>query len=179
MKPEFTIREKVLMCILAVLVVFCIYYFAFLMPVTEQMTNCVNANYEVEDQILLADAKVAKMKQMEAELNAILNGEAGEVKELPEYDNSQNVMNSLSIILASADSYNISFSNVSTEESTVRRNVVLEYDCSDYATAKSILTAIHDGPYRCLLKDFYLSKSGKNENDSYHIVVDITYFEYQ
>ncbi|MBQ8627521.1 MAG: hypothetical protein IJ419_15360 [Agathobacter sp.] len=179
MKPEFTLREKVLMCILAVLVIFCIYYFAFLVPATEQMNDYVNSNYEVEDQIIFAEAKAAKMKQMEAELKAILNGEAGDVKELPEYDNSQNVMNSLSVILMSADQYNISFSNVSEEESTIRRNVVLEYDCSDYDTAKSILTAIHDGPYRCLLKDFHLSKSGKDENEGYHIVVDITYFEYK
>ena len=179
MKPEFTLREKVLMCILAVLVIFCIYYFAFLVPATEQMNDYVNSNYEVEDQIIFAEAKAAKMKQMEAELKAILNGEAGDVKELPEYDNSQNVMNSLSVILMSADQYNISFSNVLEEESTIRRNVVLEYDCSDYDTAKSILTAIHDGPYRCLLKDFYLSKSGKEENEGYHIIVDITYFEYK
>ena len=179
MKPEFTLREKVLMCILAVLVVFCIYYFAFLVPATEQMTNYVNSNYEVEDQIIFAEAKVAKMKQMETELKAILSGEITDVKELPAYDNSQNVMNSLSVILKSADQYNISFSNVIEEESTIRRNVVLEYDCSDYSTAKHILTQIHDGPYRCLLKDFYLSNTGDDKKDGYHIIVDITYFEYK
>ena len=174
MKVNFTVREKVLMTILGVLIVFCIYYFVFLIPATEQMNTYVEENYAVEDQIIMAEAKVAKMKQMEAELEKILSGEEKDVIALPEYDNNQNVMNSLYLILSKTNQYNVNFSGVTEEENTVRRNVVLEYECSDYATAKEVLMQIHDGPYRCLLKDFYLSAE-----EDYHIVVDITYFEYK
>lgn len=179
MKPDFTLREKVLMGILAVLLVFCAYYFLFLMPTQERMTGYINDNYMVEDQILLAELQATKMQQMEAELKEILSGEHGEVKELPAYDNSQNVMNSLSVILASANQYNISFANVVEEENTVRRNIILEYDCSDYDMAKSILTQIHEGPYRCLFRDLRLSGTGDTQDEGYHVVVDITYFEYK
>lgn len=175
MKIELTLREKVLMGILVVLLVFCAYYFLFLLPVNEQINNYTNSNYEVEDQIILADAKVSLMKQMEKELEAIYAGEKGEVKELPAYDNGNNVMNSLSTILKDADNYSISFSNVTAEESIVRRNIVLEYSCGSYEAAKSILTQISEGDYRCLIQDLRL---GQTSEGGYRITVDVTYFEH-
>lgn len=175
MKMNFTVREKVLMAILGVLIVFCVYYFVFLIPVTQQMNAYVEENYAVEDQIIFAEAKVAKMKQMEAELAKILSSDSEDIVALPEYDNNQNVMNSLYMILSKTNQYNVNFADVTEEEHTVRRNVVLEYECSDYETAKEVLKQIHDGAYRCLLKDFYLSA----EEEGYRIVIDITYFEYK
>lgn len=179
MKPEFTIREKVLMVILAVMLVFCGYYFLFLTPMTASMKDYTERTYEVQEQITIAKAKEQKLNQMKKELEVILSGQMGEVKELPLYDNSHNVMNELALILADASSYNVSFSDVETNEHTVRRQIGLDYDAVDYDTAKMILTKIRDGQYRCLLKDVYLTSNSKDGEGGYHVVVDITYYEYQ
>ena len=64
MKPNFTVREKVLLAILGVLILFCAYYYVFLIPVTKQLNQYTEATYMTEDQILLAEAKVAKMKMI-------------------------------------------------------------------------------------------------------------------
>lgn len=179
MKAEMTVREKVMLGILGVLVLFCVYYFVFLVPTNEKIETYKSDTLLLEDQILMADAKVAKMEQMQAELDEIMAGNANGLKELPAYDNSNNVMAALSTILEKSNQYNISFSNVVIEDNTVRRNISLNYTCDSYNNAKSILNEIYEGDYRCILKDLYLTSSSSEESESYNVSVDITYFEYQ
>lgn len=175
MKKQLTTREKVLMCVLAVLLVICAYYYAFYTPVLQKVAYYKDEIVYLEEQNITLDAQVNKMNQMKDELDKIQSGEMGSVKELPAFDNSQNVMNSLSFILKSANHYNVSFASVEEEDSTVRRNIHLSYDCSNYESAKSILTQIYESEYRSLIMDVHLSNGG----DSYHVTVDITYFEYK
>ena len=122
--------------------------------------------------------QVAKMKQMEGELDQILSGDQRGLKELPAFDNSYNVMNSLSDILERSVQYNISFAGVDTEDSTVRRNITLNYDCKSYDDAKTILRNIYEGEYRCIFTDLFITCNEKDDAQSYHVSVDITYFEY-
>ena len=175
MKKQLTTREKVLMCILAVLMVVCVYNLAFYNPTIQEIALLQNESVALDEQIALMDTQVAKMNQMKAELDAIAAGQMGDVKEIPAYDNSANVMNSLSAILKGADQYSVNFSSVEEEDSTVRRNINLSYSCKDYDVAKKILTQIYSGEYRCLLKDIHLSDSG----DGYSVTVELTYFEYK
>ena len=176
---KLTVREKMLMGILGVLVLFCIYYMGFFVPVSDRIEASNNENLALEEQIVLADAKVDQMKQMESELEAILSGEMGEVKELPAYDNGYNVMNELSNILSVTNQYNISFSGAVLEGGIARRNLSLDYQCDRYQSAKEVLTKIYESDYRCMFKDLYLNRSGNMGMEQYHVAVDITYFEYQ
>lgn len=175
-----TVREKVLMGIFGVLVLFCVYYFLFLIPVTNKIDACVNESLSIEDQLIVYDAMAEKKRMMEAELEAIFSGEKGNVKELPAYDNSQNVMHQLSFILADAEQYNISFSSVEEEDSTVRRSVDISFTCDSYEKVKHILTYIHDGEYRCVLKDLILGVNEYGQDDTaYNVVADFVFFEYK
>jgi len=174
MKKQLTTREKILMLVLVILMVVCAYYYAFYVPTTQQVASLVSQAATIDEQILLVDAQVARMNEMKAELDAIAAGEMGNVKELPAYDNSGNVMHSLSAILQNAMQYNVNFSSVEEEESTVRRHISLSYDCSSYETAKSILTQIYESDYRSLIKDVSITV-----NEGYHVVVDLTYYEYK
>ena len=175
---KMTVREKVLMGILGVLVLFCVYYFVFLVPVTEKIDACVNESLSIEEQLVIYDATAEKKKMMESELEAIFNGEKGDVKELPEYDNSQNVMNQLSYILADAEKYEISFSSVEEEDSTVRRGVTLNFTCKTYELAKRILSSVSKSDYRCILKDLYINTNENNGETSYNVIADVVFFEY-
>ena len=175
MKKQLTLREKILMCILAVLLVVCAYYYAFYMPVLQKIIDNKAEIAFLDEQNQILDAQVEKMNQMQRELDEIISGETGSVKELPAYDNSQNVMHSLSSILENANQYNVSFSSVEIEESTVRRHINLSYDCNDYASAKEILEQIYESEYRSLIKDVHLSGG----EESYYVTVQITYFEYK
>lgn len=175
---KMTVREKVLMGILGVLVLFCVYYFVFLVPVTEKIDACVSESLTIEEQLVIYDATAEKKKMMEGELEAIFSGEKGDVKELPAYDNSQNVMHELSYILSDANSYDISFSSVEEEDNTVRREVTLNFTCKSYELAKRMLTYIQDSDYRCILKDLYINTQDNMDTVEYHVIVDVVYFEY-
>ena len=50
---KMTVREKVLMGILGVLVLFCVYYFVFLIPMNEQLDACINENLTIEEQLVV------------------------------------------------------------------------------------------------------------------------------
>lgn len=174
MMKKFTPRERVLLVVLGLLIVFCVYYFLFYTPVTSSISGFDQESAALDAQIAEADAKVTRMNQMKAELEQIVASE-GELKELPAYDNRSNVMNSLSTILADALQYNVSFSTVDEEDSTVRRNISISYTCSDLSTAKTILKNINDGEYPCLIKNCSISDSG----NACSVSVELTYFEYK
>lgn len=168
-------REMGLVGILAVLVVILIYNYAFLTPTKSKIAAYEQEILAIDDQIIVAEAKVLKMGKMEDELAKIKSGEVKALKELPAYDNSRNVMNSLSTILDNASQYNVSFAGVSEADGIVRREISLNYACGSYDAAKSILTQIYEGPYRCLLKDVHISQS----SGVWSVVAQITYFEYK
>lgn len=178
MKVGFTEREKMLLALLIVLGVFCIYYFVFYVPMGDATQNAIAQNADVEDQIVLADAKVLHLKKMTAELEAMLGGNEDDAKKLPTYDNSKNVMAQLHLILGAAEEYSIDFAEVTAEEKTVRRDVNIRYSCLDYENAKFILKRIHDSQFRCMLKDVTLSRPDAAAGERYDISVKVTYYEY-
>lgn len=173
MKRGMSIREKVLLCILAVMAMVLVYYYAFYLPVQEETAQYEEEYILVDDNIILADAKAIKLKQMKAELEAIKGGETEVTKELPAYDNRQNLMMHLANILVKSQNYNITFGNVAVDGGTVSRSISLDYTCDSYATAKAILLEIYNGAYPCTFTNLYLTNNGNS------ISVDIIYYEYQ
>lgn len=175
MKKGLSAREKILLLILILMAIFAGYYYAFYLPAQEKITFYEEEAILVDDQIIIAEAKTAKMGMMVKELKAIKEGDMTNIKELPPYDNSRNVMNSLSMILANATQYDVSFSGVSEEDGIVRRDISLNYNCNSYESAKSILSQIYNGDYRCLIKDLHITQS----SGVWNVNVQITYFEYK
>ena len=175
MKKGLSAREKVLLLILILMAVFAGYYYAFYLPAQEKIAFYKEEALMIDDQLIIAEAKEMKLNMMKKELAEIMSGDAQNVKPRPEYDNSRNVMNSLSLILAKADLYDLKFESVSEQDGIVRREVSLVYSCSSYANVKSILSEIYNGDYRCMIKDLYITQT----DDAWRVNVDITYFEYK
>lgn len=173
MKKGMSIREKVLLCILAILAMIMVYYYAFYIPTQDEIAQYKEEYTLVDDSIILADAKAIKLSQMKAELEAIKGGETEVTKELPAYDNRQNLMVQLSNILAKSQNYNITFGAVSADGKTMTRSISLDYSCESYEAAKAILMEIYNGEYPCTFHNLYLTNGGSS------ISVDIIYFEYQ
>ncbi len=175
MKKGLSAREKILLLILILMGIFAGYYYAFYIPSQEKITFYEEEAILIDDQIIVAEAKTAKMAMMNKELAEIKSGDMSNIKELPAYDNSRNVMNSLSLILANATQYDVSFSGVTEDDGIVRRDITLNYSCNSYDSAKSILSRIYNGDYRCLIKDLHITQS----SGTWSVNVQITYFEYK
>ena len=175
MKKGLTNREQVLLLILILVGLIAVYNYAFYIPTQAKISTYKQDALTIDDEILVAEVKAAKLNMMEKELEEIKSGDLTNIKELPPYDNSRNVMNSLSVILSNATQYNISFSGVTEEEGIVRRDITLTFSANSYETAKSILSSIYSGPYRCLMKDLHMTQG----SGVWNVNVQITYFEYK
>lgn len=175
MKKGLTNREKGLLLILVLMALVAVYNYAFYVPTQEKIATYTADSVTLDDEILVAELKATKLNMMEKELADIKSGDMTNVKELPPYDNSRNVMNSLSAILVNATQYNISFAGVTEEEGIVRRDITLTFGSESYDAAKSMLSAIYNGPYRCLMKDLHITQG----SGVWNVNVQITYFEYK
>ena len=175
MKKGLSAREKILLLILIIMGIFAAYYYAFYIPTQDKITYYHDEAVLMDEQIAVAEAKSAKMTLMKKELEAIKSGDMTNVKELPQYDNSGNVMSSLSAILSQASQYNISFGGVTESEGIVRRNITLSFSTDSYEASKAILSNIYNGDYRCLIKDLHIAQG----SGVCSVNVQITYFEYK
>lgn len=172
MNRPMTIREKVMLAILGVLCFVMVYYYAFYVPTQNKIMQLEEQYYEIDDTLIEVEAKNVRYQKMKSDLQTIKNSTSEEIKALPAYDNRQNLLSQLSTILAKAESYNITFKEVSGDGTTIRRNIRLDYTCSSYAAAKALLQEIYNGQYPCILDGLYLNDSGTKFS------VDIIYFEY-
>lgn len=178
MKNKITSREKVLLIILILLIIGSMYYLLFYTPTKEKITNYELELTEIEDTIILSEAKLTHMKKMQEELEA-LKLEAGIssiIKETPLFDNSRKLMESLNLILAAATEYEVSFANAEFTEEIVRRDVTLNYECVNYIQAKKILQNIHADKYPCIIKDVRMEQNA--EDEIVYTMLTLTYFEY-
>ena len=166
-------REKGMLAVLLVLIVGCVYYLFFLTPNLEQQAALKEEITIMDDQVIMAQARVTHLNLMKKEVKAIKE-ENNNIKEVPAFDNSKKLMNSLNLILSQAVQYTLEFIETEETDGIVRRYVSLEFDCADYEDARAILQDIHDGKYPCVLQDVAIY----NEDEIYSVSATLTYFEY-
>lgn len=166
-------REKVMLAVLFVMLIGAAYYLLFLTPNTEKKASLEAEIASMDDQLVMAQARAVGLKQMQQELEAMKASDT-EIKEVPPFDNSKKLMESLHLILGQAVQYTVNFSGISEEDGIVRRNVNLSYQCTTYDAARTILQNIHDGKYPCVLLD--VSIGGE---ETYAVSASLTFFEYK
>ena len=167
-----TVREKVMLGILGILCVICAYNFLLYQPIKEEIAQYKDEYIAQDDSLILLEAKAVRLAKMKSEISEIKNGSTEGIKELPKYNNRQNLMTQLSGILSKSENYNVRFGNVTQTESAITRQILLEYTCKDYKTAKGILEEIYDGEYPCVFGNVHISNKGATMS------LYITYFEY-
>lgn len=172
---KLTIRERVLLGILAILAVVCGYVFLFYLPAADR-TAGLEASIQQSTAILdQSAAMLASQEKMEQELDAQLSGEQAP-EEMPNYDNIQSIMVELNGILSDAQEYSLRFSSAQGEDHVMERRVTMPFTCSSYATAKSILHRIQESALRCQLEDLSFSQ---RENGAVQVTVTVVFYEYQ
>lgn len=165
-KP-FNRREKVLLIVLALLLLFSAYYFAVHRPVTEEMARIQTESENISIELTALEARQQRMDQMRAELQAIF--EQPNTAQIPSYDNLEQVMAFLNALLSPASDYNLSFEGLknSDGERIVRRVMNLTFTCDSYELARDMVLRMQDCPYRCQLSNLSVSpasQSGASSN---------------
>lgn len=157
LSKQFTRREKVLLVILALLLLFALYYLAIHRPVTEALNRIQVESETVSTDLMVLETKQQRMAEMQKELDEILS--QPNVSEIPKYDNLQRVMDFLNTVLSSANEYSLSFQGLQQPENgdILRRPMQMSFISTSYNGARSMIEQLQNCPYRCQLSDFSIA----------------------
>lgn len=131
---DFTLREKILLLFLCVLLVGSMYYQFVDQPVRRAVQNAKSEKERMETELSAVQTKIAGLEEMKM----------------------------LNDILERAEQYSITFTDVTREGDQIRRNFTLQFTTSGYAAATQILTDLVHGEYRCLLGDVHCIAEQQN-----------------
>lgn len=163
MSREFTLPEKILLSLLALILLGLVYYRFVDVPVRESIAS---ANADAQMYQMQFDAlqiREMKMRNLKAKHDELLANADGNLSRMESYNNSKQEINFLNALLADTLQYTISFSDVSRSGNQIRRNFTLQYQTKGYDAAQEILLKLCNGEMRCLVGDIRctIDKDGK------------------
>ena len=137
------------------------YVLFFYRPMIDDRDRCYEEAENMQIRIEAAQAKLKDQQRMEKELEVIRTDE--NALSIPNFDNQKPVMNELNSILAVTDNYSLKFGKLDTTNLIVRRSINISYTANDYESAMSVLHALNDNNFRCMLGDIGISfdKAGR------------------
>lgn len=165
MSRTFTMREKVLMLILAVLLLGCCYYLLVLQPSWDALSASEKRLASVQNEIVVQQGVAVQRAQLQQQISEAEDSGAAQ-KTLPEFDNTKNAISELNGILADASSYSIDFSEVEITDSMARRTVSISFTTDSYAAAQSVLMKLVDCRYSCLVTDYAITGNNLGQSSS-------------
>lgn len=179
---KFNAREKVLLCILAVIIVAGIYYFFVQLPVSRTISSATAEKAALEEELLALEILQVRYDKMTQELAEV--GDMPQV-ETPEYDNLLRLMAFLNGALAPTDEYDLSFDSIETAENgIIRRKVNMTFTASNYRTARNVVKALQNCPYRCVISDMQFEPVKEKGTETaflaegkLQVTMTVTYFE--
>lgn len=176
MKRQFSLRERILMVILAVLLIACVYYILVEKPVQDTLMDASQRQSEAESQMVIASAQLKKMHQMQAALEKL---EQSAQADVPDYDNAENVVALLNRAMAQTNGFKLNFQPVTTEGAIARRTIQMSFRCDSYAAAKQVLQTLLDSNYRCRITSMSVTSGGGDISEQQVTVnASVTFYEF-
>ncbi len=175
MRRSFTTREKVLLVVLAVLILGIGYFKLLLEPINDAVDEYQQNEAAEQDEIIQNTALLAKMQQMQEELEEIRA--SGTAKPLPTYDNSDAMLVELNTTFAGASDYSLSFGSATALETSsyiMRRPISVSFSAGSYEAAREICDTLHNSSNINQISDLSVSFDSDGE---VHISMSISYFE--
>jgi len=148
---DFTLKEKLLLVLLGLILVGLAYYQFVDRPVREALEIAHAEADSLSTELQTVEAKLEKMRRMRAELDDVTAG--GTASEMGSYNNSKAEISMLNDVLSEALQYSITFANVTRSGDQIRRNFTLQLTTDNYETMEHIVSTINASHYRCLIGD--------------------------
>lgn len=177
MKRKLTTREWMLLGVFAILAIGCAYIMLFYNPTTSARDTALAEAESCREQTQAAKVRLEEKQRMERELDEIFAGDS-EPTRLEDYDNLQQVMMDLRLILEDTNGFDLNFSTVDASQKLVRREINIDFDCANYDKVKSVLYKLYNISYRCMLNNVNITL-GDTKEDKAHMKGSIVFFELQ
>lgn len=149
LEKELSLREKILLLILAIIILGFAYYFLVDQPVKNQEAAAQSRIADLETELSIVQAKLGTFKMMEEELGSIKNG--GFYSTMPSYNASHEERQYLDEVLSSADQFSVNFSDVTRNGDQIRRDFSISFSVLTYDKAMDIIARLNSSPERCLI----------------------------
>ena len=151
MSREFSLKEKLLLLLLCLVLVGLAYYQFVDRPVRETVSSAHAEAQSMAIELKSVEAKLDKMRRMRSEIDDVTAG--GTASEMASYNNSKAEIALLNDILGDTLQYSITFENVTRTGDQIRRNFSLQFTVDSYDAVEDVLRALNESRYRCLIGD--------------------------
>ena len=177
MRRKFSLREQVLMVVLALLLLTCVYFILVDRPVRDTLLDASMRQDEANSRMTIASAQLNKMRVMK---DALSNLEQSTQSDVPDYDNAQRVVELLNSAMSLTDEYNLSFQPVTRDGNIVMRTIQMDFRCGSYETGKLILQTLLDSEYRCRITSMSVDSGNGNDirNGGVTVKASVTFYEF-
>lgn len=177
-------REKALLLVLAIVLVAIAWFMLVYQSTTDQVTRLEGEISSAESQIELDTARITRLAEMRQVIEE-RKAEGATVTEVPAYDNMEPLMSELNRIMDAAETYTLTFDELDRESSSeyVYRGVRINFSCGSYATAESIVIALANGAFPCVIDSVAIvdnnvrSSASTNSATSVSGYAHVTFFE--
>ena len=170
----FSLKEKILLLLLVLIMMGLGYYYFVYIPTGSEI---VKAGYEIEDldvELSSLMMEAARLQGMQDELDSI---DMDTVSYIESYNASKQEMAMLNEILRKADKYTVSFSDVTVEGKLVRRPFAIQFECSGYGVARTIIDELSTSHYRCLISDIRMSGGENILDGDVSVSINASFYE--
>lgn len=166
MNYTFTKREKTLILVLVLALLFCGYWFAIAMPVQNRIAEANEQEVAALDESVVEEAKAQQLQKMRDELADLDKTE--NFSQIPNYDNLDRVMVQLGAILSTTKEYSLTFGELEYRADLVCRPISMDFTAANYAAAKNIIKNLYGCIYRCSINGISIVTDSGDE------VADVT-----
>lgn len=182
MSHSLTLREKILLCVLGVLILIVCYIQFFQKPMNEAIDNDTSTISTLTTNIAVETIRASQLKEMQKEIAAQSSSNANTSSKIPDYNNLKNVMSQLSAIMQSSSKYDMTFNDISVKDSMVYRPIDIQFTCDNYTTAKAIIDNLGKCPYRNTIDSIDISVAQKADDSNIsaqpiNVKVSVTFYE--
>ena len=154
---DFTLKEKLLLLLLSLILVGLAYYQFVDQPVRSKVESAHAEANALTTELKTVEAKLEKMHRMRNELDDVTAG--GTASEMGSYNNSKEEYQVLNDILGDALTYSITFANVTRDNDQIRRNFTFQFTTDDYEAMEGMIDDLLENHYRSLIDDLRCTAS--------------------
>ena len=173
---DFTLKEKILILVLCLVLLAIGYYFLIDSPVRTSI-NTANAEAEsLQTQLEVINARVAKLSRMAQEMEVMENDP--DVKQMPSYNKLKEELSFLNDAVKDAESYTISIANVTRDDDQIRRDVTITMVVESYEKAMEMIDELNNSDIRALIGNVsFTSGDGNIKEGQLTATVVVTFYE--
>lgn len=176
MSRDFTVREKIMLLVLTLILLAVGYYLVVDQPIRTAINEAKSQQEELSTEMMLLQTKAASLSRMQSELDSIEQG--GSLGKMGSYNNSKAELDELNQLLQDANTYDISFSDVTRDGELIRRSFSLTFSASDYNKAADLVNSLCTGEWRCIVSDLRFVAGDDNlETGSVNVGITATFYE--